>query len=39
MDYEKGDWFHLKKIADRLKLKVTKIAALYLDAVEWEKFL
>jgi c-di-GMP-related signal transduction protein len=39
IDYERGDWIHLQGIAARLKLKEQQIAGLYLDAVEWGKFL
>ncbi len=34
-DYERGDWIHLQQMTRRLKIKEKKIAALYLDAVEW----
>lgn len=38
-DYERGDWTHLHQMTRRLKIKEKKIAALYLDAVEWGTFL
>lgn len=38
-DYERGDWIHLQKTARQLKLREKKIPALYLEAVEWGKFL
>lgn len=34
-DYEKGNWVHLNQMTRHLKIKEKKIAALYLDAVEW----
>jgi len=34
-DYEKGNWVHLQQMTQKLKIKERKIAALYLDAVEW----
>jgi len=38
-DYERGDWRHLHETAKQLNLKQSKIAGLYLDAIEWGKFL
>ncbi len=38
-DYEKGNWVHLQQIIRHLKIDEKKIAALYLDAVEWGTFL
>jgi c-di-GMP-related signal transduction protein len=38
-DYERGDWTHLHQMSRRLKIKEKKIAALYMDAVEWGTFL
>jgi c-di-GMP-related signal transduction protein len=34
-DYEKGNWVHLQQMTQKLKIKGKKVAALYLDAVEW----
>jgi c-di-GMP-related signal transduction protein len=34
-DYEKGNWVHLQQMIQQLKIKEKKVAALYLDAVEW----
>ncbi|MGD2091746.1 MAG: HDOD domain-containing protein [Candidatus Aminicenantes bacterium] len=34
-DYERGDWTSLHQLNQRLNIKEKKIAALYLDAVEW----
>jgi EAL and modified HD-GYP domain-containing signal transduction protein len=39
IDYESGNWTHLRQMTRRLKIKEKKIAALYLDAVEWGTFL
>jgi EAL and modified HD-GYP domain-containing signal transduction protein len=38
-DYEKGNWAHLHQMTRHLKIKEKKIAALYLDAVEWGTYL
>jgi c-di-GMP-related signal transduction protein len=38
-DYERGDWALLHQMTRHLKIKEKKIAALYLDAVEWGTFL
>jgi len=38
-DYEKGDWIHLQQMIRHLKIKEKKVAALYLDAVEWGTYL
>ena len=34
-DYERGNWVHLQQMTQQLKIKEKKVAALYLDAVEW----
>ncbi len=39
MDYERGNWVHLQQMIRKLKIKEKKVAALYLDAVEWGTFL
>lgn len=38
-NYEKGDWIHLHQMTWHLKIKEKKVAALYLDAVEWGTYL
>jgi EAL and modified HD-GYP domain-containing signal transduction protein len=38
-DYEKGNWVHLHQMTRHLKIKEKKVAALYMDAVEWGTYL
>jgi c-di-GMP-related signal transduction protein len=38
-DYERGAWKSLHQMINRLDIKEQKIATLYLDAVEWGKYL
>jgi len=37
--FEKGDWELFSSLADKLTLNEEKLAMLYLEAVEWTKFL
>lgn len=34
-DHEKGNWVHLQQMTQKLKIKEKRVAALYMDAVEW----